>query len=148
MSSIDDIWSWLINTVAVGLRANTWYNGQQPYGLAGYVNDFASRMVGYALLRQVRVGNNTCSVPGQMDSISISFCDADYKIEKNDASNYGYGWSAYNSSFVPAHGMQQVYAAFQYQDAQTLQGYPITGDYNTYMGDGLVEKFYFYLFKN
>ena len=35
-----------------------WYNGDQPYGLAGFVNDFSSRMVGYATLRQLRVQNS------------------------------------------------------------------------------------------
>ena len=40
-----------------GLRANEWYNGEQPYGLAGFIGDFTSRMVGYATLRQLRVKN-------------------------------------------------------------------------------------------
>jgi hypothetical protein len=40
-----------------GLRANEWYNGEQPYGLAGFLGDFSSRMVGYATLRQLRVKN-------------------------------------------------------------------------------------------
>ena len=44
--------------LAVGLRANIWYNGYQPYGLAGYINDFSSRMVGYAILKQLRVKNS------------------------------------------------------------------------------------------
>lgn len=123
--------------MAVALRANTWYNGAQPYGLAGYINDFSSRMVGYALLRQVRVANNTCSVASQMSSY-IHFCDADLSLSNSDSSNYGYAWSSFNSSFSPAHGMQQIYKAFQYQDANTLQGYPITGEYNSYLGDGYI----------
>ncbi len=54
-----DVWYWLQNKLAVGLRADKWYNGnQQPYGLAGYINDFNSRMIGYAVLRQVRVKNS------------------------------------------------------------------------------------------
>lgn len=138
MSSLDDIWSWMSNTVAVGLRANAWYNGRQPYGLAGYTNDFASRMIGYALFRQVRTRNHSCSVPGEMRRVSINFCDSDYSIVNSDTTSYGFSWSDFNTSFVPAHGMQQVYAAFQYQDAAALQGYPITGDYNTYLGDGYV----------
>jgi len=40
------------------LRANTWYNKNQPYGLAGFLNDFSSRMIGYASLRQLRVKNS------------------------------------------------------------------------------------------
>ncbi len=54
---INDFWIWAIEKLANGLRANEWYNLQQPYGLAGFLNDFSSRMVGYATLRQLRVKN-------------------------------------------------------------------------------------------
>jgi len=55
---VDDFWTWSISKLAVGLRANEWYNQGQPYGLAGFLNDFSSRMVGYANLRQLRVKNS------------------------------------------------------------------------------------------
>lgn len=58
ISSIEDFWSWSINKLSLGLRANTWYNDKQPFGLAGYLNDFSSRMIGYATLRQLRVKNS------------------------------------------------------------------------------------------
>jgi polycystin 1L2 len=54
---VDDFWSWSIDKLSPGLRANAWYNNLQPYGLAGYLNDFSSRMVGFATLRQLRVKN-------------------------------------------------------------------------------------------
>ena len=54
---MNDFWSWAIEKLAKGLRANTWYNGNQPYGLAGFLNDFSSRMIGYGSLRQLRVKN-------------------------------------------------------------------------------------------
>ena len=54
----EDFWSWSINKLAPGLRASTWYNQKPSYGLAGFINDFASRMVGYATLRQLRVSNS------------------------------------------------------------------------------------------
>jgi hypothetical protein len=59
MKTVDDFWLWSREVLAVGLRANTWYNGSQPYGLAGYINDFSSRMIGYATMRQIRVNNST-----------------------------------------------------------------------------------------
>jgi hypothetical protein len=55
---VDDFWTWSKSKLAVGLRANEWYNQEQPYGLAGFLNDFSSRMVGYANLRQLRVKNS------------------------------------------------------------------------------------------
>ena len=57
ITSVDDFWKWSISKLAVGLRANNWYNDGQPYGLAGFINDFSSRVVGYATFRQLRVKN-------------------------------------------------------------------------------------------
>jgi hypothetical protein len=59
IKSNEDFWFWSINKLAVGLRANEWYNKGQPYGLAGFINDFSSRMIGYVALRQLRVKNGT-----------------------------------------------------------------------------------------
>ena len=54
--SINDFWTWTKETLAHGLRADIWYDKKsQPYGLAGYLNDRTSRMIGYATLRQIRV---------------------------------------------------------------------------------------------
>ncbi len=58
ISNVDDFWSWAILKLSRGLRANTWYNNLQPYSLAGYLNDFSSRMVGYTTLRQLRIQNS------------------------------------------------------------------------------------------
>jgi len=57
IQNVDDFWTWSQTKLASGLRASIWYNSIQPYGLAGYINDFSSRMVGYATLRQLRVKN-------------------------------------------------------------------------------------------
>jgi len=57
ISGVDEFWSWSINKLCPGLRVSIWYNGSQPYGLAGYLNDFSSRMIGYATLRQLRLKN-------------------------------------------------------------------------------------------
>jgi len=48
IKTIADFWYWTKNTLAVELRANIWYNDNQPYGLAGFVNDFSSRLVCFA----------------------------------------------------------------------------------------------------
>jgi hypothetical protein len=41
--------------LSLGLRANTWFNGSQPYSLDVYLSDFLSRMVDFATLRQLKV---------------------------------------------------------------------------------------------
>jgi hypothetical protein len=103
MKTTDEIWNWAINTMAVNIRAQTWYNGDQPYNLAGYVNDFSSRMIGYGLFRQVRVPTNSCSIDNLMKNY-ITFCASDYSLLNGDTNNYGYQWSPFNASYVPANG--------------------------------------------
>ncbi len=49
---------------------------------------------------------------------------------------YGLGWSQFNQSFIPPNGYQSIYDAFQYKDANQLQGSPITGQFKTYDGSG------------
>lgn len=88
-------------------------------------------------MRQIRVGNNSCTVPSQMQSY-INFCDAEYSLFVSEKNTFGFGWSTYNSSYTPPHGTQQIYNAFQYQTSGKLNGYPYTGQYNTYDGDGYV----------
>ena len=57
IQNIDEFWSWSVGKLSTGLKASSWYNQKQPYGLAGFINDFSSRMIGYATLRQLRVKN-------------------------------------------------------------------------------------------
>ena len=38
-----------------GLRADVWYNGEQPIFQRGFVGDRVSRIIGYATIRQLRV---------------------------------------------------------------------------------------------
>lgn len=121
MSSVSEVWDWLINTMATNLRANTWYNGGQPYNLAGYIDDFASRMIGYGWVRQIRVANNSCSVPYN-SMFGIGFCNSDLSLFNSDDKNYGFGWSTYNASYVPPWGTSGIYNAFQYQTASELEG--------------------------
>ena len=61
IQNVDDFWSWSQYKLASSLRASIWYNEQEPYGLAGFLNDFSSRMVGFATLRQLRVKNSKCT---------------------------------------------------------------------------------------
>ena len=54
IKSVSDFWTWSTDKLAKGLRAQAWYENSQPYGLAGYINDTSSRLIGYATMRQVR----------------------------------------------------------------------------------------------
>jgi len=52
---MEDFWTWMEITVAPNQRADNWYNGWRPVGLRGYLNDYVSRIMGFATLRQLRV---------------------------------------------------------------------------------------------
>jgi polycystin 1L2 len=55
-----------------------------------------------------------------------------------DVNSYGFGWSQYNSSYMPPNGYQSIYKGFQYQNADTLQGSFYEGKFTTYDGSGYV----------
>ena len=116
-------------------------------------------MIGYGSLRQLRVKNGlikdylliiynsflkiimlflgSCQL---FDSFrnSFGFCLSDLNRQNQDVSLYGFGWSQFNQNYSPPFGFQSIYNAFQYQDANKLQGSPITGQFNTYDGSGYV----------
>jgi polycystin 1L2 len=66
----------------------------------------------------------------------VNHCTADLNTNTQDQSNYGYGWSQYNLSYLPPNGYQSIYKAFQVRDAQSLQGSSIPGQFSTYDGSG------------
>ncbi len=74
-------------------------------------------------------------------SKDMEFCNADLNFFNEENQNYGFNWTKFNESFVPAHGTNQLYKAFQYKDSSILQGYPYPGKYNTYMGGGYTYEF-------
>lgn len=77
-------------------------------------------MIGYGWVRQIRVRNNSCSI--YQSNLGVNFCDADLSLFNSDNTDYGFGWTNYNKSYVPLNGMQNIYDAFQYQTASELDG--------------------------
>ena len=51
---------WLDETLIPNVRVQPWYNGKPPYGLRGYLEDRVNRLIGYAIVRQVREEIGTC----------------------------------------------------------------------------------------
>lgn len=60
MKTTDDYWRWLKTIMLGQLRAQRWYNGDPPYGLRGFLDDRQNRIIGYAILRQVRNNRRKC----------------------------------------------------------------------------------------
>ena len=53
-------WKYLHQGLLTDLRADVAYNGQPPYQLRGFFNDYANRIMGYAIVRQIRAKKHTC----------------------------------------------------------------------------------------
>lgn len=47
-------WEWAKNDLVSTLRAGKYYNGDPPLMLRGFMEDKVSRMMGYAVMRQLR----------------------------------------------------------------------------------------------
>jgi polycystin 1L2 len=60
MSDVNDWWIWFDNTLLPNVRVQNWYNGDPPYRLRGYLDDRVNRLVGYAIIRQIRQAHGTC----------------------------------------------------------------------------------------
>ena len=60
MFTFDDFWNWIENTAVPNLRAGDWYNGEKPLGQRGFVGDRVSRIMGPAVLRQLRMPKSKC----------------------------------------------------------------------------------------
>ena len=52
---------WLDETLIPNVRVQPWYNGKPPYGLRGYLDDRVNRIIGYAIVRQVREEMGVCT---------------------------------------------------------------------------------------
>jgi polycystin 1L2 len=93
-------------------------------------------MIGYAILRQVRVINNSCSVSSEFKSL-ITTCYSD-SFFRMDSKDFSFNWTSFNSSFIPNIEMLNTYKSFQHMSASSLDNYPYMTGLNTYLGDGFV----------
>ena len=91
-----DLWSWAKNTLIPELFVGRWYNRHQPYGLRGFMNDRVNRMMGYPVMRQVRIRpQSNCKVePGIASHLSSDrvHCRKFSSIIWEDRKNYAPEW--------------------------------------------------------
>ena len=60
IKDVNDWWNWINDTVIPNVRVQNWYNGKPPYGLRGYLDDRVNRLIGYAIVRQIREESGSC----------------------------------------------------------------------------------------
>ena len=66
----------------------------------------------------------------------VNHCTDDLNANSQEQKHFGFGWSQHNSSYIPSNEYQSIYKAFQFRDAQSLQGSSIPGQFYTYDGSG------------
>ncbi|CAF0882123.1 unnamed protein product [Adineta steineri] len=134
--TIDDYWNWLNNSFVENLRAQQWYNDDQPINLNGYINDKTNRMIGWATMRQLRSKSQLCS-----DQRIISTCINDYSLFNEEKDSFQPGWILNQTSIEEEDYSSSILKAFQYQSSKELDTYVYVGDHGTYGGDGYVYEF-------
>jgi hypothetical protein len=91
-----DLWSWTKNTLIPEIFVGRWYNKHQPYGLRGFMNDRVNRLMGFPVIRQVRIRpQSNCKVESGIASHLSSdrvHCRKFSSIIWEDRKNYGPEW--------------------------------------------------------
>jgi polycystin 1L2 len=129
--TIDQYWNWLENSFISNIRAQQWYNDDPPRNLSGFINDKSNRLIGWAMMRQLRVKIDSCQTK------LSSNCEPDYSLFNEEKDSFEPGWinqtlQIYNSS---------IYRAFRYQTGDQLGTYAYVGDHATYGSGGYVYEY-------
>ncbi|XP_074649181.1 polycystin-1-like [Tubulanus polymorphus] len=120
-------WKWVREVLVPNLRADVWYNGSPPYGQRGFLADRINRIMGYAVMRQLRVKPNTCKMLKQVAQL-CNECNEDYSLLNQDEGNYGPGWVEMTNG--------SEYEGYHFNSSSQLQGWPYVGKSNIYLGGG------------
>lgn len=116
------------------IRAQTWYNEDPPRYLSGFINDKTNRLIGWPIMRQLRIKtNSTCQVPISIRQI-ISKCNGDYSLLNEDRQSWFPGWNLTNNNISYSESIQN---AFIYQSGDKIDLYK----YNSYESGGYVYEF-------
>jgi polycystin 2 len=135
VTQMGDIWTYLQDpNLFVGNLYSFWYTAESGVStpatapnLQGYIQN-ENYVLGLARLRQIRVQNNSCTIPSAF-SQQISVCFSDYTPSVEDKNGYGpYVW--YNQTNDPA---------WYWQSESQLKGSSFQGIMNQYDGSGFVQ---------
>ena len=133
MNSTDNLWNFIQSRLMEEVRAQRWYNDQPPYGLRGFLNDKANRIIGYPILRQVRNKRFVCEVTTPMDGI-IKECSGSNYIENEDTIDYCATWHSLKNSTDDSCRFPE----FKYETGTKLQTFTQVGRLSYYGPGGYV----------
>ena len=133
----NDWWEWCHNTMVNELRAQNYYNGVPPYGLRGFIGDKVNRIMGYAVIRQIRVKPNTCRVDRRVHNITQECAQASNQ-KNEDTKDYCNAWE--EQTALTENLPSCVKTEFKYTTAKELQGIAYSADVDRYNGGGYVYR--------
>jgi polycystin 1L2 len=133
ISTIDEYWNWLENSFVENSRAQEWYNGDAPRNLSGFINDKSNRLVGWIIMRQLRIKSNLC----ESQKMRID-CYDDYNLFNEEKQSFQPGWIINQTNGIYSSAIEQ---AFIYQTSDELDTYIYVGNHQTYGSDGYVYEF-------
>lgn len=114
------------------LRAQQWYNGDSPRNLSEFIDDKSNRLIGWPVMRQLRIKSDVCPVPSLR-----SRCTQDYSLFNEEKGSFSPGWM--NAS-AEEHS-SSIRRAFKYKSSDELDSYVCVGDHGKYSGGGYVYEF-------
>ncbi|UJR09075.1 hypothetical protein I4U23_013322 [Adineta vaga] len=136
--TIEQYWNWLENSFVDNLRAQQWYNGDAARYLNGYLNDKSNRLIGWAMMRQLRIKTELCD-----DQRLITRCEHSYSIFNEDKRSFEPGWINETTMVTMSGGKysSSIMKAFRYRSSDELDTYAYVGEHETYRGGGYVYEF-------
>jgi hypothetical protein len=126
ISTVDEYWNWLENSFVSNILAQAWYNDEPPRNLSGYINDKSSRLIGWAIMRQLRIKTKPCQTQ------IVSICEFDYDFFNEEKSSFEPGWINETTKVMNS----SINQAFMYQTGDQLNTDIYTGDHGIYNSGG------------
>ncbi|RNA30894.1 polycystic kidney disease 1-like 2 [Brachionus plicatilis] len=90
------------------------------------IQDHTSFMVGYPIIRQLRIHKEHC-----LSFDQSAYCYHDYGLFNQDKASYGIGWS-------PNKTLERLEDSFGYKSSDQLESYPYLGILTNFYGGGYV----------
>ncbi|XP_053382148.1 uncharacterized protein LOC123562231 [Mercenaria mercenaria] len=141
ISTVLEYWVWLEKFFLPTLYAAKYHNGTQLYKWwdRRCLNDFESRRMGIARMRQFRIKEDSCKIHSTMRG-SVNHCRNDYNWYDDDTKAYLPGWvdtSEENRTILD----ERRDDPFVYQNSVRLKSAPYVATLQTYKGGGYVVNF-------
>ena len=128
---VNQWWMWVNHTLIPNVRVQNWYNGAPPYGLRGYLDDRVNRIIGYAVVRQVREKPGTCHTNKIMrDFVDSCTGQLGVPVFYEDTKTYCQGWKPLLHENCTRMG------EFEYMTQTERESRTLNADFSYYSGGG------------